>query len=158
MHTRVPSCADSMNTTQVENNSKTCQLPRFPPTQSIRDSTDELYLTVVNESSFAGSSGSSSASSASSLSSNHSIPPPRKSVMGGSLRIKDTVRKVGKRRREPSINVQADEVRKFEGAGQRRSYFSSATKRRVIQFGPMVCAYPFAGSFNQSLKAINTRT
>jgi len=116
MHTRV---GDSQNTgRQVRINGKPCDLPPFPPTESIRDSTDELYLTVINH----DRAGSSDSSSASSVSSGGSKPT--------TSRIKDAVKK--KRR---SINVGAD-VQTFEGAGQRRSYFSSAKRRELIQFGP----------------------
>jgi hypothetical protein len=103
MHTRVGDQSPRL----LRNNSKP---PPFPPTESIRDSTDELYLAVIHD-----SSDSSSASSASS---------------GGSIpRMKDIVKK--KRR---SINDIS------EGARQRRSYFSSATRRELIQFGPEVGA------------------
>lgn len=139
MHTRVPGCtaADGHQMAgQVEH--KTFHLPPFPPTESIRDSTDELYLTMIHG---RLSLGSSPTSSASSLSSGRSITTSHssgKSVMDGSLRIKEAVKKVGKRRKGPSIDEEANELRKIKGAGQRRSYFSSATKRQDIQFGPMV--------------------
>jgi hypothetical protein len=110
---------DSQNTgPQVQNN---CKPPPFPPIESIKDSTHELYLTVINH----NGAESSDSSSVSSVSSEGSEPT--------TSRIKDAVKK--ERR---SINVEAD-VQKFEGAGQRRSYFSSAKKRQVIQFGPEVC-------------------
>ena len=120
MHSRVPSCTmNAMMPGEVENNSKTCHLPPFPPTQSIRDSTDELYLTVIHEPS---SSDSSSGSSS-----------PR----GKSSKIKDAVKKAtGGRTEHVETDIQA--LRGL-GAGRRRSYFSSATKRRLIQFGPLVC-------------------
>jgi hypothetical protein len=79
---------------------------------------DELYLTVINHDR-AGSSDSSVVSSGF---------EPKTS------RIKDAVKK--KRR---SIHVEAD-VQTFEGAGQRRSSFSSAKRRQIIQLGPEVCA------------------
>jgi len=134
MHTRAADIRSPTHMTtsrQVEDNSLTCRgrLPSFPPAQSIRDSTDELYLTVIHGHSSAGSSGSSPASSVSSLSSGLSIP-----TSSSSGKLKDKVKKVAKRLREPSV---AD-VPNFEGAGQRRSYFSSATNRQLIQFGPMV--------------------
>lgn len=106
---------------QVRNNSESCHLPAFPPIEPIRDSTDELYLTVVHD----DTSDSSSASSV-----------PSDSFAPTAMRIKDAVEKAGKRR---SIDVEA-EVQRFKGAGQRRSYFSSAKRREVIQFGPEVCS------------------
>ena len=131
MHTRVPA-ADSYNNTaitrQVGSNSRSCYLPPFPPTQSIRDSTDDLYLTVVQGPDFSDSSSSSSSSSS------LSIPKP---ITWSSLGVKDAVKKAVKRR---SINVESD-VPRFEGAGQRRSYFNSASRRELIQFGPEVCAF-----------------
>lgn len=113
MHTRVPA-ADCKNTAISKQVGKSRYLPPFPPTQSIRDSTDDLYLTVVQN-----DSSSSSISSRGSSSSG----------------IKNVVKKVAKRR---SINVERD-VQKFGGAGQRRSYFNSASKRELIEFGPEVC-------------------
>ena len=107
MHTRVPTAVDAQASTSMENASKICHLPPFPPTQSIKDSTDELYLTVSHRPSSAESSGSSATSS---LSSDRS-----------------------------SIIALEDDIQKFQGASQRRSYFSSAKKRELIQFGPMVC-------------------
>ena len=107
MHTRVPA-ADTAG--------RSYYLPPFPPTQSIRDSTDDLYLTVIQgpDSSSISSRGSDQSFSG----------------------IKNAVKRVGKRRR---INVEGD-VQRFEGAAQRRSYFSSASRRELIQFGPEVCA------------------
>jgi hypothetical protein len=80
MHTRVPNAADCCRSSYI---------PPFPPTQSIRDSTEDLYLTVIQ-----GLDSSSSSISS----------------------------------------------RGFEGAGQRRSYFNSASRRELIQFGPEVSA------------------
>ena len=115
MHTRVPAAERAAHTAITKE--KSCYLAPFPPTQSIRDSTDDLYLTVVQE---LDSSSLSSVSSGGSSSSG----------------IKNVVKKVAKRR---SINVERD-VPKFGGAGQRRSYFNSASRRELIQFGPEVCA------------------
>ena len=128
MHTRVPA-ADSFNNTaiarQVGNNSTSCYLPPFPPTQSIRDSTDDLYLTVVQGPDFSDSSSSSSVSPV--------VPKPI--TWSSSSGVNDVVKKAVERR---SINVEGD-VQRFEGAGQRRSYFNSASRRELIQFGPEVC-------------------
>jgi hypothetical protein len=115
MHTRI---GDFENTKKLRDNSE----PPFPPTGSIRDSTDELYLTVIPH----YKPDSSHSSSASSISSGGFIPT--------TSRIKDVVQK--KRR---GTNVETD-IPRFEGAGQRRSYFSSAKRRELIQFGPEVCA------------------
>ena len=49
--------------------------------------------------------------------------------------IKGIVKKAAQRQ---SRNVE-DDVQRFEGAGQRRSYFSLASRRELIQFGPEVC-------------------
>ena len=114
MHTRV-SAADCKNTAISKQAGKSRYLPPFPSTQSIRDSTDDLYLTVVQRH---DSSSSSSISSRGSSSSG----------------IKNVVKKAAKRR---SINLERD-VQKFGGAGQRRSYFNSASRRELIQFGPEV--------------------
>jgi hypothetical protein len=122
MHTRVPAvepAADFYNTALTKQVGKSCYLPPFPPTQSIRDSTDDLYRTVVQG---LDSSSSSSASVSS-----------RGSSSSG---IKNVVKKLAKRR---SINVERD-VQRFGGAEQRRSYFNSASRRELIQFGPEVCA------------------
>lgn len=123
MHTRV-SCvpaaelaADFYNTAITKQVGRSCYLPPFPPTQSIRDLTDDLYLTVVQ---------GLDSSSLSSVSSHGS----------SSSGIKNIVKKVAKRRTK---NVERD-VQRFEGAGQRRSYFNSASRRELIQFGPEVCA------------------
>ena len=128
MHARVPA-ADSYNntaiTSQVGNNSRSCCLPPFPPTQSIIDSTDDLYLTVIQ------GPDSSDASSSSTVSSGVSRP-----TTWSSSGIKDVIKKAAKRR---NVNVEND-VQRFEGAGQRRSYFKSASRRELIQFGPEVCA------------------
>ena len=131
MHTRVPIAADAQSSTSTRNASEICHLPPFPPTESIKDSTDELYLTVPYRPSSAGSPGSSPTSSLSS---------DRSSLMSGSLRIKDVAKKATRRRRrDSSIIALEDDIQKFQGAPQRRSYFSSAKKRELIQFGPMVC-------------------
>ena len=111
MHTRVPAY-DTAITKQV---GRSRYLPPFPPTKPIRDSTDDLYLTVIQG---PDSSDSSSVSSRGSKSS--------------SLGIK----KAAKRR---NINMEGD-VQRLEGAGQRRSYFNSASRRELIQFGPEVCS------------------
>ena len=121
MHTRVPAAgltADSYNTAITK---RVGRSPPFPPTQSIRDGTNDLYLTVVQ---------TSDSSSLSSVSSRGSNPTTTSSYSG----IKDVVRSAAKRR---SINVE-DDVQRFEGAGQRRSYFNSASRRELIQFGPEV--------------------
>jgi len=113
MHTRV---GDIEDTKKPRRNSE----PPFPPTGSIRDSTDELYLSVIPH----DKSDSSDSSSASSTSSGGFIPT--------TSRIKNVVQK--KRR---GIDVDNDnDIPRFEGAGQRRSYFSSARRRELIQFGP----------------------
>ena len=57
------------------------------------------------------------------------------SSRGSSSGIKKVVKKAGKRR---TVNVEHD-VQSFEGAGQRRTYFNSASRRELIQFGPEVC-------------------
>ena len=108
MHTRVPA-ADSYNTAitrQVGNNSRSSYLPPFPPIQSITDSTDDLYLTVIQGPVASDSSSSSSVSSG-------GFKPTTWSSSG----IKNVVKKVAKRR---SINVESD-VQGFEGAGDRKS-------------------------------------
>ena len=121
MHTRVPAAgltADSYNTAMTK---RVGRSPPFPPTQSIRDWTNDLYLTVVQV---------SDSSSLSSISSRGSDP-----TTTSSSGIKGVVKKAVQRR---SVNVE-DDVQRFEGAGQRRSYFSSASRRELIQFGPEVC-------------------
>ena len=118
MHTRVPA-ADSYNTVITKQVGRSCYLPPFPPTQSIRDSTEDLYLTVIQGPASDSSDSSSVSSRGSKLSS-----------------IKDVVKKAAKRR---TINVEGD-VQRFKGAEQRRSYFNSASRRELIQFGPEVCA------------------
>ena len=120
MHTRVP--AAESYTAITKQVGRSCYLPPFPPPQSIRDSTDDLYLTVIQG---ADSSDSSSVSSRGS-----------KQTTTSSLGILKDVKKAAKRR---TINVEGD-VQRFEGAGQRRSYFNSASRRELIQFGPEVCA------------------
>lgn len=115
MHTRVPT-ADFYNTAITEQVGRSGYLPPFPPTQSIRDSTDDLYLTVIQELDSASSSSISSRGSS-------------------SFGIKKVVKKATKRR---TTNVE-DDVQSFEGAEQRRSYFNSASRRELIQFGPEVC-------------------
>ena len=115
MHTRVPTAelaADCNN----KQGGRSCYLPPFPPTQSIRDSTDDLYLTAIQRSDSSSSSSSSSDSS-----------------RGSKPRIRDVVKRAVKRR------IDNRDVQRFEGAGQRRSYFSSASRRELIQFGPEVC-------------------
>ena len=113
MHTRVPTGVDAQASTSMENASKICHLPPFPPTQSIKDSTDELYLAVSHRPSSAESSGSSTTSSSD----------------------------------RSSIIALEDDIQKFQEASQRRSYFSSAKKRELIQFGPMVC-FPINGGMS----------
>lgn len=118
MHTRVPA-ADSYNTAITKQVGRSRYLPPFPPTQSIRDSTDDLYLAVIQ-----GPDSSSDSSGGS------------KQTTSSFSGIKDDVKKAAER---PGINVEGD-VQRFEGAGQRRSYFNSASRRELIQFGPEVCA------------------
>lgn len=130
VHTRVPSCPAADTRSNMTTPGQSGHHSRFPPTQSISDSTDELYLTVIQGSSSASSSGSSSFSSLSS----------GKSVTGGSFKIRDAVKKVARRRRKSSPDT---DVPKFEGAAQRRSYFSSASRRQVTQFGPLVNLFLF---------------
>lgn len=117
MHTRLATA----DTTNGEHH-----LPPFPPTQSIRDSTDDLYLALRPSSAHSPSSSSSSSSSFGSRSDGSSPS-----------RIIDTVKRVTKRRKGSSTAT----VPKFEGARQRRSYFSSAAKREIIQFGPAVSEF-----------------
>ena len=121
MHTRVP-VADFGNTAMTKQVERSCYLPilpPFPPTQSIRDSTDDLYLTVIQEPDSSSSTSNSSRGSSSSG-------------------IKKVFKKTVKRR---GLNVEhAYDVPRFESAGQRRSYFNSASRRELIQFGPEVCA------------------
>ena len=119
MHTRVPAvalAADSYNTAITKQVERSCCLPPFPPAESVRDSTEDLYLTVQGLDSSSSSSLSSRGSSSSG--------------------IKNVVKKAAKRR---TINVECD-VQRLQGAGQRRSYFNSASRRELIQFGPEVRA------------------
>jgi len=115
--------------------------PPFPPKDSIIDSTGDLYLALVDDSSTA-SSGSDSAlvspaSSASSLAS-----------AGSKGSIKAAIKKVGKSKSKKDdrkrTSKREKELQHLDGASQRRSYFASEKKRAGLVFGEEVGFVPFA--------------
>ncbi|KAJ3511995.1 hypothetical protein NLJ89_g3777 [Agrocybe chaxingu] len=109
--------------------------PVFPPTQSIQESTSELYLAIDSTPSSPSSSSSGSTftdpspeSSATSLSSSRSGKSECKD------RLKYVMKKTAKRSRSSSQTEL--ELQQFTTSSQRRSYFSAAEKRKLVKFGP----------------------
>ncbi|KAF4618824.1 hypothetical protein D9613_010086 [Agrocybe pediades] len=122
--------------------------PPFPT--HIEDSTSQLYLALADEACSAPrsdllrapSSGSSSSSSSDlssgSVSSGSSHTSIHSKSSSGS-RIKDTIRKVKRRKSRSTMDARRrkeTELQSLDGAAQRRSYFSRKENRAEVIFGP----------------------
>ncbi|KAF8644906.1 hypothetical protein AX16_008189 [Volvariella volvacea WC 439] len=145
---------------EITNPPDTPRAPGFPPAQSLMDNTSQIHLAMVEYDSH-GSSGSSSSSksdtaSISSLSSvdSRSSRSSRTSLSflssgkGSALKLTDgnessgssgsgKLKNIMKKKKKPRVKAQAA----YKGlnlttASQRRSYFSDASRRQAVYFGP----------------------
>lgn len=143
VHSRIPGSpgeADSHHLKPPSPNSKGLTVsspPTFPPTHSIADDTSHLHLAMTEESSSgSASSASSSTSSLSSIlssSARASVTSLSGQLKSGS-KLKDGMKK--KRRKALADGTGLH----LQDASQRRSYFSTASHRQAVIFGPNVCA------------------
>jgi len=108
--------------------------PTFPPIESLKDSIEELHLTVIDESatSSGGTSPSSSASSLESVSSTASKDASRSKSSALSVTRGSPSRS---RKKRPTIKTQTLQLRE---ASERRAFFSKEKNRKPVIFGPEV--------------------
>lgn len=133
------------NTINEESHIDDSMLPPFPSTQSISDSTPDLYATLLVHnhsprtiSTSDSSSGSSTLSSrsSSSLSSSTSMKSNMTSSSKKSDALKNAMKKVTPQKRRKASQSLSDATY-FDNAGARRAYFSNKANRQAVVFGPM---------------------
>ncbi len=118
-------------------------IPPFPTTESVKESTEDLHLTVIDYHSNSPASSSPSsqssneptpASSSLSLASTSSLISTRSSKNTGSFKIRSPMIK-GKQKRRLTVE---EDIQHLHGASERRSFFSIEKNRKSIVFGPEV--------------------
>lgn len=104
----------------------------FPPKESLRDSTPDLYLALVEDSDDTAST--SSGSSSGSISSKASALSSSSRLSGKSWRRK---------KRELKWEEKVAELKSLSDSSKRRGYFSNKEKRKEVVFGPQVSLHSY---------------
>jgi len=114
-------------------------VPPFPTAEPVKESTEDLHLTVIDYHSNSPASWSSSSqssneptptSSSLSLASNSST----KSKSTSSIKIRSPMIK-GRQKRRLAVE---EDIQQLHGASERRSFFAKEKNRKSIVFGPEV--------------------